>query len=120
MAERPSFPPGVLEALKKGNKLEAVKLLRAATQTGLKEAKMVVDALQAGNAPAAKTDGRPSNSSARTASVGAHAVTPPAPIPGYVPHSKTGLSPGEVPHSGGAGGWVFVVVSAVVVFFALL
>ena len=120
MAERPNFPPGVLEALKKGNKLEAVKLLRAATQTGLKEAKMVVDALQSGNVPVAKPDGRPSTSSARMASVGAHAVHPPAPIPGYVPHSKSGLSPGEVPHGGGTGGWVFVIVAAVLVFFVLL
>lgn len=104
MSERPSFPPGVLEALKKGNKLEAVKLLRAATQ----------------GTPLAKPDGRPSTSAARTASVGAVAVHPPVPIPGYVPHSKSGLSPGEVPRAGGAGGWVFVIVVAIVAIFALI
>jgi hypothetical protein len=101
-SERPSFPPAVLEALRKGNKLEAIKLLRQAGKAGV-----------VAKAPkqAAAANGR--------ASVGAHAVTPARPIPGYIPHSHSGLSPGEVPRGGGQAGWIFVVIGALVAFFAL-
>ena len=100
-SERPSFPPAVLEALRKGNKLEAIKLLRQASKAGLAEAKSMVKA------------------PTHRASVGAHAVTPARPIPGYIPHSHSGLSPGEVPRGGGQAGWIFVVVAALIAFFVL-
>jgi len=44
MADRNSLPPQVLEALKRGNKIEAIKLLREAMAVGLAEAKSVVEA----------------------------------------------------------------------------
>ena len=40
------LPPAVVEALQRGNKVEAIKLLRDATGLGLKEAKDWVDASQ--------------------------------------------------------------------------
>jgi ribosomal protein L7/L12 len=39
-------PPAVLDALRRGRKVEAIKEYRAATGTGLKEAKDYVEALQ--------------------------------------------------------------------------
>ena len=45
------LPPEVAEALRQGNKVEAIKRLRAQTGLGLKEAKDVVDAAQ----PAVRT-----------------------------------------------------------------
>jgi len=41
-----NLPPGVLDAVRRGRKIEAIKLLRETTGVGLKEAKDVVDALQ--------------------------------------------------------------------------
>jgi hypothetical protein len=106
MSERPSFPPAVLEALRKGNKLEAIKLLRQASKAGpgMKPAKAAPKQAAAAHRP----------------TVGAHAVTPARPIPGYIPHSRSGLSPGEVPRGGGETGWIFVVIAALVSIFVLL
>ena len=39
-------PPGVMEALRAGNKLEAIKHYRNATRVGLKEAKDAVEAIE--------------------------------------------------------------------------
>jgi len=39
-------PPTVIEALHRGNKIEAIKAYRAATGTGLKEAKEYVEEIQ--------------------------------------------------------------------------
>jgi ribosomal protein L7/L12 len=42
-----AVPPGVLDALLRGNKIEAIKLYREATGVGLAEAKAFVEELQA-------------------------------------------------------------------------
>jgi ribosomal protein L7/L12 len=42
-----SIDPGVLEAVKRGNKIEAIRLYRDQTGFGLKEAKDVIDELEA-------------------------------------------------------------------------
>ena len=42
------MPAEVLEAVVRGNKIEAIKLLRAARGLGLKEAKDIVDAAEPG------------------------------------------------------------------------
>lgn len=47
------LPDDVLDALRRGNKIEAIKLLRQKTGLGLKEAKDAVEA--SGEAPAART-----------------------------------------------------------------
>ena len=44
-----AFPPSVVDALSRGNKIEAIKLLREHTGLGLKEAKDAVDAYQQGS-----------------------------------------------------------------------
>lgn len=44
----PPLPPQVQQALQRGNQIEAIKLLRAATGLGLKEAKQLIDAHVAG------------------------------------------------------------------------
>ena len=114
-SQRPSFPPAVLEALRKGNKLEAIKLLREASKAGLAEAKSMVEAAQ-GMKPA----NAPKQAAAvHRPTVGAHAVTPARPIPGYIPHSRSGLSPGEVPRGGGQAGWIFIVIAALITYFVL-
>lgn len=48
MQSNQTLPDNVTDALKRGNKLEAVKLLRDATGLGLKEAKDAVESAEAG------------------------------------------------------------------------
>ena len=114
MTQRPAFPPEVLEALKKGNKIEAIKLLRAAAKVGLAEAKSVVDALQnaqGGKAPAA------SPPAPKRPNVGlAHKHHPVN--PNLI--RRPGLSPGEVPRSGDGMGWVVVLVGGLMLAWFFL
>ena len=111
MTTQRSFPPEVLEALKRGNKIEAIKLLRAAAKVGLAEAKTVVDALQAGSPPPAAPP------AAKRPNVGIahkhHAINPNL-------IRRPGLSPGEVPRSGDGMGWVVVLVGGLLLAWYFL
>lgn len=44
MTTGPTIPPQALEALRQGNKIEAIKVLRVASGLGLKEAKDAIEA----------------------------------------------------------------------------
>jgi len=107
-----SLPKEVVEALRRGNKIEAIKLLRAAAKVGLAEAKGVIDALEAHAnrgappAPPAAKAHSPSPSDARS-----HA--PPQPQHLYRPHPD-GLSPGEVPRTSLAPVAILVTIATVV------
>ena len=86
-----SLPPDDVDALRQGNKIEAIKRLRAAIGVGLSEAKAAVDAAERHSGFASGTH------------------HPSAPAVG----SRTTLSPGEVPRSSGnAIGYVVVAVVA--------
>ena len=52
-----SIPPQVLAALERGNKIEAIRLLREASGLGLKDAKDAVEAVQRHGVHAPKTAG---------------------------------------------------------------
>ena len=78
-------PNSVMDALKRGDKIEAVQLMRTHSGSGLKEAKNAVDALEQ------RTPTRPA-----------------------------GLSPGEVPPSGGATTWIVVLIIAGLVAYYFL
>jgi hypothetical protein len=73
-----ALPPDAAMALARGDKIEAIKLVRAETGLGLKEAHDWVEA---------------------------HRSTPRMP---------TGLAPGEVPRIGGAWLWILVILAVVV------
>ena len=92
-----TLPPDVIEALRKGNKIEAIKRLREATKLGLAEAKGLVDQLERA---------KPSASQPR-----APQHNPP------IPHRPGNLSPGEVPRSSG-GGVAVAILLALAAFFA--
>lgn len=110
----PSFPPAVVEALARGNKIEAIKLLRQFTKMGLAETKALVDAIDA-----QKTAGGPGAPARSTGPVGAASIKLQHPNPQYVPHSRSGLSPGEVPSTGSQFGWVIVLLVAAAIVFLL-
>jgi len=114
---RPTFPPAVLEALKRGNKIEAIKLLRQVTKMGLAETKALVDAIEAQRT--AGGPGAPNRTTSASAAQPSIRIRQ-HPTHHYVPHSKSGLSPGEVPRTGDSLGWLWVVlvVAAAVVMLA--
>jgi len=96
-AQRPQFPPGVIEALKQGNKIEAIRILRESTKMGLTEAKAAVEMLDkmkgvVGVAQAIANVA--SNTSSVSKNVRMHAKPGPAPL------RRPGMSPGEMPRDG--------------------
>lgn len=107
MIDPNSLPPQVLEALRRGNKIEAIKHLREATKLGLAEAKGVIDALEQGKPMPSRPSPRP-------------AVGRPIAKPASHEHRRpreNDLSPGEVPR-GGAFNPIAVVVLLVAAAFA--
>ena len=122
---RPDFlPPNVVEALKLGRPVEAVKRLRKATGMGLAEAKSVVDAFSSGNT--AYQPPLPAQLPRRDRDVFAKAepetehrqqhFTPAAqPAP-----SRGGLGPGEVPRSNAAAFWIVLLLATAIAGYYLL
>jgi len=102
MADRNSLPPEVIAALKRGNKIEAIKLLRAAMALGLAEAKAVVDAhdrMSGDSAPKAKA--------APMSAAGKHTSA-------YIRARDDHLSPGEVPRSSASPFGIAIAIGAVI------
>ena len=91
-----TLPPDVVEALRKGNKIEAIKRLREATKLGLAEAKGAVEQFE--------QRGKASSSHASHHSPH-HAHNPP------LPHRPGNLSPGEMPRSSASGAAIVILVA---------
>ncbi|QJR15902.1 ribosomal protein L7/L12 [Usitatibacter palustris] len=108
------LPAAVAEALKAGNKIEAIKRLRVVTGLGLKEAK---DWIEAHENPGAATSSPQSGEFAKANPTGGrfHHVHPPT-----AAHGRPGLSPGEVAHGGGAGKWFALIAIGLTVVVAVL
>src|SRR5437868_2709931 len=110
--QRPQIPPGVLEALKAGNKIEAIRLMRESTKMGLAETKAMVEMLDkvkgiAGPAQAIANvlQGKVAAAQARpTVSKPVGTVKMHAHAPVNVPTRRPGLGPGEVPRES-SGAW---------------
>ncbi len=111
MANPKSIPPEVAAALKAGNKIQAIKLLRERMGSGggLAEAKSYIEGLQAlrDELPPSPTHSSDHMPAQRRATVA------PRPRPsGYV--QRDGLSPGEVPRTSGSTQATFVVIAIAV------
>ena len=103
--------PEVTEALKTGNKIEAIRILREKTGLGLAEAKEAVE----------RQFSRYSSSSTSSSS----SLDSPAPVSTPTPYSgstivRPGLSPGEVPHAKGGRWWIAVVIVIGAVIYYVL
>jgi len=110
--DRNSLPANVVEALRRGNKIEAIKLLRAATQVGLAEAKGVIDALESHAKATRAAQGK--------APVSAPARQVPTPQVQRRPREDD-LGPGEVPRaSPGAAAIAIVIAIIALVAWAFL
>jgi hypothetical protein len=103
MVDRNSLPPQVIDALKRGNKIEAIKLLRAALPVGLAEAKSVLEALERASGNAAPQP-RP-----QPKIVKAHPVRRNTGRP-----REDDLSPGEEPRSSASPVGIVIAIAAVV------
>ena len=122
------LPPGVIEALKAGNKIEAIRILRESTKMGLAEAKTAVEMLDkmkgvvgiaqgiANAAQIVKPAATPSRTSSVTNSVRpVKMIAKPA---AQMPLRRPGMSPGEVPResSGALGIAILVIVGLAIAF----
>ena len=92
-ANRPNVPPQVLEALKSGNKAEALKLLKQAAAN--RAVRQVVKKKAAHHHPSQTPDPYMSR--------------------------RPGLSPGEVPHgSGGGMAWLILLIGGLLMAYAII
>ena len=108
MADRNSLPPQVIEALKRGNKIEAIKLLREAMRLGLAEAKSVVDALDAISGSTPTPAPKPQSK------LKPQAHPKPRPVRHTGRPREDDLSPGEEPRSSASLVGIIIAIAAVV------
>ena len=112
------LPAQAEAALRMGNRIEAIKIVRQAYNIGLAEAKAVIDAFEAaGSSSAASTIA----SAAAAPEVMQNRTARPLPrasVPGYV--KRDGLSPGEVPRGNNALQAVFFVAAILVAIVAYI
>src|SRR5690242_9170055 len=104
MADTHNIPPKVIEAVQRGNLIEAIKYMREhKPQLGLAEAKALIEAIQKqGSVPPLVQKAQAkvaAKMNAHAPTIHAHHSPPP------IPHSmmNPNLSPGEVPRTGGTG-----------------
>lgn len=114
-----NLPPEVVEALRRGDAIGAIKLLRQKyPKMGLKEAKAMLEAIQR----LAAAHPKPPVASA-TKSAAAHASNPMHPPKGSstpMVYRRSGLSPGEMPRTGEGGGFAVVLIVAALAALAWL
>ena len=119
MADPHNLPPQVIQAVQRGNLIEAIKQLRQfKPQLGLAEAKALIEAIQRQtNVPpiVQKAEAKvAAKLTAHAPSIHAHHA-PYIPAANMDPH----VSPGEVPRTHGTGFMFFVVAIAIVVLAAM-
>jgi len=106
MADRNPLPPEVVDALKRGQKIEAIKLLRQAMAVGLAEAKSVVEAHERMSGDSAPRAGAAAKSAAVKSKAANHTSA-------YIRARADDLSPGEVPRSSASPLGIVVAIAAV-------
>jgi hypothetical protein len=94
-----SLPPDVIDALRQGRMIEAIKLLRTGSGIGLKEAKDIIDAhIRRAAAPVGSQGAKDAAAASQRRMIANHS-------------NPGGYSPGEVPRSHNFS-WVIVVLVA--------
>ena len=107
MAEKITLTQEAIAALRTGNKIQAIKLMREKSGIGLAEAVAVVEAFE-------KVSNIPKNAKV----VMKQAVTVKRGTPVHVEALRDGLSPGEVPRA--AASWKVAVAVVVAIVVAIL
>jgi ribosomal protein L7/L12 len=104
MAEKITLTQEAIAALRRGNKIEAIRLMREKSGVGLAEAKAVVEAFE-----------KVSNLAGNAKVVMKQVVAVKRGAPVHVEAPRDGLSPGEVPRGAGPLKAAVAVVVAIVV-----
>jgi hypothetical protein len=115
-----NLPPQVLEALRQGRTIEAIRMLRESGNFGLAEAKSLIEWHARQNTIPARRPGGPGVARAPDAGVRPAAHARPLIHPTRASVSRA-LSPGEVPRTGSnaAGIGAMLVVAALVTLYLL-
>jgi len=100
-----SLPPKVAEALRRGDKIGAIKLLREVARVGLAEAKTAIDAANRSSQVRKPAAAAPSSHTPHS---------PPHQTRAVSPLYSPGLSPGEVPRRSSGIGFVFLLIVAAI------
>jgi hypothetical protein len=109
-----NIPPKVLEAIQRGNLIEAIKYIRQhKPQMGLAEAKAMIEAIQRQGAVPPLVQKAHDKVAAHAPGMHGHSAHP-VPTSQMNPH----VSPGEVPRSSSGAAFALVVVALVVVLAA--
>jgi len=115
MADTHNIPPQVLQAVQRGNLIEAIKFLRQhKPQLGLAEAKALIEAIQKQGVPplVQKAQARVESHASQTPHTPhAHHAVPSA-------NMNPNVSPGEVPRTGSGSVFAVMVIAIVVVVAA--
>ena len=109
---RPVLPAEVVDALRQGRLIEAIKLLRQQQGLGLKEAKELI-ALARGQLAARSLASESMQAPPSPPHPAASSPTPPSALP-------DGLAPGEVPRQSNSVSWVLALVAAALLCWYLL
>jgi hypothetical protein len=124
---RRTLPPQVVDALRRGRTVDAIKLLRESGRFGLAEAKSLLEwharqntiPVRGAPTPAPPRAPEPARPMAHPRVADAATRMRSAP-PGLRGHARRGLSPGEVPRGGaGIGTGVLLGLGALVVIYLL-
>src|SRR4051812_27088765 len=113
MADPTNIPPQVIQAVQRGNLIEAIKYMRQhKPQLGLAEAKALIEAIQRQGVPplVQKAHARAESAMQGNAPTTHHAIPSAAMNPN--------VSPGEMPRSGGNSVFAVLVVAIAVVVAA--
>lgn len=118
MADTHNIPPQVIQAVQRGNLIEAIKQLRQhKPQLGLAEAKALIEAIQKQGVPPVVQKAQARVEGAMHAHA-AHPHSPAHPIPSSMMNPN--VSPGEVPRTGSGSVFAGMVIAIVVVLAAAL
>jgi hypothetical protein len=119
MADTHNIPPKVIEAVQRGNLIEAIKYMRQhKPQLGLAEARALIEAIQRqGGVPAVVQKAQAkvaAQANEHTPKIHAHHAVPPLPQSMMDPNH----SPGEVPRASSGAAFALVIVAIVIVLAA--
>ena len=109
---RPALPAEIVDALRQGRLIEAIKLLRQQQGLGLKEAKELIDLAR----------GQLAARSLASESMQAAPPSPPHPAASSPTHPSSlldGYAPGEVPRQSNAASWALVLAAALLCWYLL-
>lgn len=110
---RPALPAEIVDALRQGRLVDAIKLLRQQQGLGLKEAKELIDLAREQLAARTSVPGSTQPAPPSSTHPAASSLTPPSAL-------RDGYAPGEVPRQSNAASWALALAAAALLCWYLL